>query len=454
MIPLNEQFKEQIASLFPAAEASALLDGLESEPVTAIRLNPAKEGAEMPQGEPVGWCADGRILAERPRFAMMPGWHGGLFYVQEPASMIIGEVVRRIVGLIGRNDLRYLDSCAAPGGKTTTALSALPPEAFAVANEFVAGRANILMENVIKWGLPNAAVTQGDTSAFRKMKDAFDIVAVDAPCSGEGMMRKDEEARRQWSPGLVAQCAALQREILGNVWEALKPGGYLIYSTCTFNRTENEDMLHFIRDELGAEAVDLGLNDEFGIPHSLDSELPAMRFMPHRTAGEGLFMGVMRKPDGEAAHQPKSKKNRKSSSGKGKVPAEMTGWIANPENYSFSLGSDNSWRAIPKAHAELVERLEAATRLMTAGVPLGEEKGKSLIPDAGLALSTQLSKDSFARVEVTEEDALRFLRREAIEVTGPKGYLLVCHEGLPLGFVKNLGNRANNLYPQHWRLRS
>lgn len=438
-------------------EGAALVAALDTEAVTGVRLNARKVG-EWPSeidGEAVPWCAQGLVLHSRPQFTLMPEWHGGLFYVQEPASMVVGEVARRLAERLGNGPIRYLDSCAAPGGKTTAVLSALPDDAFVVANEFIPARANILSENISKWGATNAAVCNGDTKVFRKLRRAFDIVAVDAPCSGEGMMRKDEEARRQWSEGLVAQCAALQREILDNVWEALKPGGFLIYSTCTFNRTEDEDMLHYIVEELGGESVDTGLSEEFGIPGSIDPSLHAVRFMPHRTCGEGLFLGVIRKP-GEYAPETRKTRTPKGNKGKGAVvPPQLTALLKEPEKMTFSQRPDECWQGVPAPHADLVRELEQATRVVTAGVRLGTVKGKSRVPDSTLALSTSLREDAFPRVEVTLETALNYLRRQAVALPAesPRGITLLTYRGAALGFVKNLGNRANNMYPQHWRIR-
>lgn len=458
MIELKEEFVALMRETLGAEEAEGLAAALETEPVTGVRLNPRKGMyGNVPglTGEPVSWCREGLVPCPRPRFTLMPEWHGGLFYVQEPSSMVLAEVVRRLAALLGREGLRYLDTCAAPGGKTTAAIGALPPDSFVTANEFVPSRAAILYENLARWGAPNTAVCQGDTAAFGKMRDSFDIVAVDAPCSGEGMMRKDEEARRQWSESLTRQCAALQREIAGNAWKALRPGGFLIYSTCTFNRTENEDMLRYIADELGGESVDTGIGRECGIPGSLDSDLHAMRFMPHRTCGEGLFMGVMRKPGeygGETGRRSRDKGRKKPAQA---MPRELPGLLAEPDGYVFGQGHDGCWQAIPKAHADLVAALGQATRLMSAGVRAGMPKGRDFAPDAALALSTAMSPEAYPHVETDLETALSYLRGEAVTLPAgtPRGVVVMTHAGIPLGFAKNLGNRANNMYPQAWRIR-
>ena len=470
MIELKEEFVALVREMLGCEEGAALVAALDSEPVTGVRFNPRKcsdisdivAGGLFADGRRVDWCREGLALGTRPQFTLMPEWHGGLFYVQEPASMVIGEVVRRLASRLyqgdsrlGRGGLRYLDLCAAPGGKTTAALGALPDDAFVVANEFVPTRANILCENLAKWGSPNTAVCCGDTSVFRQMRECFDIVAVDAPCSGEGMMRKDEEARRQWSEGLVRQCAALQREIVNNAWEALRPGGYLIYSTCTFNRTEDEEMLRYLVDELGGESIDTDIGSDFGVPGSLDPHLHALRFMPHRTCGEGLFMGVMRKPGERGISMPKKNKSKGKKSMAQAMPKELPGLIAEPEKYVFGTGRDGDWRAIAREHLDLVELLEKNAKVLNAGIRLGTPKGKSFVPDAALALSSALAPEAFPSVEIDLETALAYLRREAITLPAgtPQGIALIAYSGIALGFAKNLGTRANNMYPQHWRIR-
>lgn len=455
-------FADNMHNTLSADETAALCSSLLEEPETGVRFNPVKREAmartpdELSKCKPVEWCPEGVRPEQRPLFTLMPELHAGGFYVQDPSSMIISEVVRRILG-DDRTPIAYLDACAAPGGKTTAAMAVLPEGSLLLANEFIPSRAQILKENVQKWGYPGAVVTVGDTSKAGRLKNMFDIVAVDAPCSGEGMMRKDDEARRQWSAALIQQCASLQREILANVWDALKPGGHLIYSTCTFNRTENEEMVRWIMTEYGAEPVDLSLPSEWGIGKSIMSDIPALRFMPHLTRGEGLFLCVLRKADSECPDTTRHKpKKSKSSNKKCKTPESITTWLSGPEDYLLRKQNNNEWQAIPRTHADMLERIEQECTVIGAGIELCTEKGRDLIPSHGLALSTALADTAFPRVELDRTQALSFLRREAIVLPTdtPKGYVLVCHNSLPLGFMKNLGNRANNLYPQAWRIRN
>ena len=285
-------------------------------PETSVRINRGKIGVlrelrelgvlgELRTDYEVPWSnGTGLYLAERPNFTLMPALHQGLIYVQDASSMALCHIVTRLSQSLGGTPLRLLDACAAPGGKTLCAADSLPEGSLVVANEYDFRRAEILRENVIKWGLPAAVVSRGDTARFRRLREEFDIVCVDAPCSGEGMMRKDETARSQWSPALVRECAARQDEILGNVWEALRPGGFLVYSTCTFNTVENEEVISRFAADNGAEFVDTGLTEFPGVLPALKGfpGVLAARFLPSRLRGEGIFVSVIRKPGAWSPH--------------------------------------------------------------------------------------------------------------------------------------------------------
>ncbi len=384
-------------------EAPAFLDAMRKPPVVSVRLNSRKPGAEFPEGRPVKWCQTGFYLPERPVFTLDPLLHAGAYYVQDASSMIYREVVARLVS----SPVSLLDLCAAPGGKTTAMIDALPDGSRIIANEYVGKRAAILKENLIKWGYPDVSVTNRDSSFFARSGDKFDIVAVDAPCSGEGMMRKDPDAVAQWSDDLISRCATLQREIVRNGSEALKPGGYLIYSTCTFNRRENEETAEYIRDALGLIPIDMNFPEEWGIPRGIRTDIPCYRFMPHRTEGEGLFLAVFRKPDTE------------------EEPEKI------PERKNFKTRtSQKERRPVQKGNSTLSE------------------------PDITTVLATPLGHLPWPTVEVDKKTALSYLKRESVVLPedSPKGYVVITYHGLPLGPAKNIGSRANNLYPKGWRI--
>lgn len=305
MAELPILFRQQMLALLPD-EADALLQALRTEPSVAVRVN-RRKATPPPTDDHVAWCRSGIYLDARRQFTFDPLLHSGCYYVQDASSMFISHVLSQVAG---NSPVAYLDLCAAPGGKTTAAIDALPDGSLVVANEIDSRRVQILRENVVKWGYPHCVVTNSDASRLGKLHEAFDIVAADMPCSGEGMMRKDDEAVAQWTPALVEQCAARQREIASDIWQALKPGGIFIYSTCTFNRAENEDMIDFLVRSLGAEPVDIVSDPSWGIHKGVDTPYPCFRFMPHLTRGEGLFMAVVRKNGEYAEKETKKDKNK------------------------------------------------------------------------------------------------------------------------------------------------
>lgn len=452
--PLPTGFSEQIHELLPE-EAPLLLRALDEEPSVSIRLNARKTREielSLPLGDAIPWAGPlGYYLDQRPSFTADPLWHAGSYYVQEASSMLLSLVKP----LVGEEPLTALDLCAAPGGKSTLLLDLLPEGSVPISNELIRSRAQILAENIQKWGATESIVTSTEPRALGKLRTTFDFILVDAPCSGEGMFRKDEEARRQWSPALVAQCARQQREILKDIWPALRPGGILVYSTCTFNRDEDEAMVGYLVEEFGAEPLALPDCPNEITPSAL-SPYPCYRMMPHRVRGEGLFLAVLRKSEDEVPAKGKPPKGK--GRGSAKVPSEVLAWIAEDLRQDLILQQvgDDQLVAYSPSVLSLVEQLQALkVPILTSGIPLAEVKGKNYLPHPALALSLALAKETFPRVEVTQETAIRYLAREAIilpEVT-PRGFVLICYQGQALGFVKHLGNRSNNLYPQAWRIR-
>ncbi len=403
--------------------------------------------------KPVPWCQSGFFLDERPSFTLNPLLHAGVFYVQDASSMIYEKIVE---SLVGDSPVMACDLCAAPGGKTTAILNALPDHSVMLANEFTSSRATILKENLCKYGYPDLIVTNADTSRLASLKNRFDIVAVDAPCSGEGMMRKEETARSQWSEGLIRQCAALQREIIANAVDMLAPGGFLIYSTCTFNTIEDEDNVDWIAKEFGLEPLDTSLAGCDGILSQVKGEIPCLRFMPGFTRGEGLFICVFRRPAeiGTATRPLKAKKKGKNE-GKEKTDPKLLTLAKSMVTGDYEIiNHDGHLLALSPTTAALLEAIPKGVRILSAGVEIGEVKGKDLIPSHQLAMSTVLS-DHFPKVELSLGHALQYLSKETIILPQdtPKGFVTATFQGFPLGFLKNLGNRANNLYPSEYRIR-
>ena len=398
------------------------------------------------------WHTGGFYLPERPLFAADPAWHAGAYYVQDASSMAVGTLAAylRARHFGSRDDLRYLDACAAPGGKTIGAIEALGKDAYVVANEADPRRAAILAENLAKHGAPGVAVTVGPAERFSALPSAFDIIAADAPCSGEGMMRKEPVAVEQWSPTLIESCAAMQRSIVESLWKALKPGGFFIYSTCTFNRREDEDVARHMAEQLGAEPVALPMEL---FPGALPGDgAHCCRFLPGRVRGEGLFMALLRKPDGEACSKKASKKRGTNAQRPMPSLAEFAkDHIDSAER--FCVAGDS---LVPRAHAEFAASLAAAVRPLSIGLRPAELKGRSLAPTHMLAMSSVLAAGSFPSAELDYASALAYLRGESLPDVPdglPQGYFTPLWHGIPLGFAKNIGRRANNLYPDPLRLR-
>lgn len=397
---------------------SRFMDAMDRDAPTSIRINRLKcteDSLSDLLGEAhqrVTWCDDGYYLPIRPSFTFDPRFHAGWYYVQEASSMFLFRVLHQLV----HEPINILDLCAAPGGKTTTALAAIPDGSRMVCNEPIRLRANILAENIQKWGRDGVVVTNNYPKDIARSKMMFDVILCDVPCSGEGMFRKDDRAIGEWSTQKVAQCAALQREIVAEAWKCLADDGILVYSTCTFNAHEDEENVEWVCRELGAEPIEIATYKEENILGSLVEaiHLPVYRFIPGVTNGEGLFMAVVRKKGSSA----------------------------------IARGEDSSHKKGKIAHSGL--------RVLYDGIPECERKGKSLVPPHALALSANFDSTRYPVIEVDLDTAISYLRREAILLppNSPRGYVVIAYQGARLGFAKNIGNRANNLYPQEWRIKS
>lgn len=368
---------------------AAFVSGLGEEAPVSIRVNRAKWAGGVAHGERVPWSADGYYLPDRPNFTFDPLLHAGCYYVQEASSMFVEQALGQYV----TEPVEMLDMCAAPGGKSLAAISTLPEGSWLMSNEPIRQRASILAENVSKWGSERMVVVNNYPEQISKSKLKFDVILCDVPCSGEGMFRKDAQAISEWSVQNVEKCRQLQREIVAEAWKCLRPGGILIYSTCTFNTRENEENVRWIMDEYGAEILPVDIREEWNVVGSLLAEFdgPVYRFIPGVTRGEGIFMAVMRK--------------------------------------------DGEWKAQKKPSLDklppMLHRMEL-TRLSGEG------------------------KDTAPRVEIDYDTAIAYLRREAIRLPddSPRGIITLTYRGVDIGQAKNIGNRANNLYPKEWRIKS
>lgn len=450
MLPLPEVFKATMCRELGDDEAQKLFAALDTDPDVSIRLNPMKP-AETFDGDAVGWSAGGRYLDERPQFTLDPHHHGGAYYVQEASSQFVGYLLKDL-DLKGR---RVLDMCAAPGGKSTIYSTLVGRDGLVVANDISHGRALALADNVKRWGMGNVVVTCNDPSHIAHFEHWFDVVAVDAPCSGEGMFRKMEEARTEWNESSPSQCAERQREILGEAWHTLRPGGTLLYSTCTFNATEDEGIVDWLMSEYGDELEsfdDVELDPSWGVAASRRDKFQCFHFYPHKVRGEGFFVAVARKADGAIRRrQPKMKRNLFTQL-KGAELAELSRWVDDAQRMSFRRLNDMII-AYDSAVVDDVTQLSGSLFVVYSGVACGEIFKGVLKPEHPLALYVWRNRDVVPEVEVSLVDAQNYLRKQDIDASQfEDGINVVMYKGVSLGYVKRIGARCNNMYPKDLRI--
>ena len=448
---LPQAFIERTKALFGNELWEAYIQSFEEKKPVSIRLNPYKtinnSLLSWPLRGQVPWASHAWYLSERPAFISDPLFHVGCYYVQEAASMFLEPFIKTYVPA----PVICLDLCAAPGGKSTHLSSILPEGSLLVANEVIRSRANILAENLIKWGNPASIVTNNDPERIGRLTHFFDLIVADVPCSGEGMFRKNPEAISEWSLEHVKLCSERQRRIIASIWNSLKPGGILIYSTCTFNREENEDNVEWIKNTYGASSLAIPLKKEWNV----QERVTCYRLIPGKTIGEGFFIAAVKKREEEVRFS-----HGMRSSGK-KIPVNFNPYITairhwlTGADYDIEL-ENQTLLAIPSLHREAWQLLKDQLKIVHAGVTFKTIKGKDTVPEHSLAMSCCFNREAFPSIEVNIETAVAYLRKQAIQLPGtvPKGYVLLTYKNHPLGFVKNIGNRANNLYPQEWRIRS
>ena len=445
----------------------AALDALSGKASVSVRLNPAKlKPADNDMAgrifsmktSQVPWSPYGFFLESRPQFTLDPLMHAGCYYVQDSSAMFVGTVFRQALRSMQtvHRPLRVLDLCAAPGGKTTDILASLRMSGLEsyilVSNEVMKQRAAILSDNAGIWGDPLAVVTSADPKAFARLEGFFDIIVADVPCSGEGMFRKDDEAVAQWSADNVALCQARQRRIVADVWPALAEGGIFIYSTCTFNRYENDLNAEWIASELGAKPF--SFNADF--PGILRTDMGAS-LIPGLVPGEGQYCSALIKSGGQVNAESTYQKTERQHGRQLAAPAlakDISARIRDLFTEPVALESKGSMIiAVPESIEEELIRLDYL-RPLHSGTAVGEVKGKDIVPNADLALSQMLRRGAFPEAEISRNQALAFLHKDTITLPdAARGILLLTYEGHPIGFVKNLGNRCNNLHPQDRRIR-
>ena len=416
---------------------------------TAIRVNPAKwKASDTLSADPVPWCDTGYYLPERPVFTLDPLFHAGCYYVQEASSMFVAHAIRALE--LDRQPLVALDLCAAPGGKSTLLNSYLHTDSLLIANELIKTRATTLADNLVRWGKPNTIVSNNDPSAFGHLPGYLDLMLADAPCSGSGMFHKDHEAINAWSEAAVQLCRERQQRILATSLPALKEGGILLYSTCSYSAEENEQIADWLCDTQGLEPLPIPVAPEWGIEQTQSDRhaCPGYRFYPHKLRGEGFFLSAFRKVGKQATFERRKPKVEQAT-----VPT-LGRWVANADDYfTFTIGEDI--HILPRKWEADFHILHKMLYLRNAGTYVGWMANGDLVPAHDLALSLTCRAD-LPTIEFTKDEALEYLRKgnlsPAINRHGLRGWTIASYEGVRLGWMKVLPNRINNYYPKAWRI--
>ncbi len=424
------------------------------EQVTSIRLNPFKINkpetvfsVENIAGA-IPWTSKGYYLSQRPSFTFDPLFHAGCYYVQEASSMLLEQALRQTVDLTV--PLKVLDLCAAPGGKTTHIQSLISSDSLLVSNEVIRGRASILKDNLIKWGSSNVMVTNNDPRDFSQLSNYFDVLVVDAPCSGSGLFRKEAEAIEEWSSSNVQLCAQRQQRILADVWPALKNGGILIYATCSYSMEEDEAIVNWVMNSFKADTIPLSLQESWGVVETKEKGY-GYRCWPDKVKGEGFFLACFKKGESEDFLSKKSKKEkRKSELVRLKERALADQWFKG-EGFQY-YSRENTIYAWPEIVADDFLLLLNELHVVYSGTIIGTVVRDKLIPDHALAMSGNI-EETIVRLPVDKENAIRFLQKKEMTIAATdKGWQLVAYNDHPLGWVNALSNRMNNYYPKELRI--
>lgn len=429
-------------------ETVPFLQSLTTPSPTSIRINP-KKNDDKANLVKIPWARHGRYLDTRPSFTLDPSFHAGAYYVQEASSMFLEQALWSSTNI--KKPIKVLDLCAAPGGKSTHLLSLLHPESLLVCNEVIRSRASILIENLQKWGHSNMVVTQNDPRDFAGLQGFFDLILVDAPCSGEGMFRKEPTALKEWSVENVHLCALRQRRILKDIWPALKTNGVLIYSTCTYNEAEDEETMEWLSKAHATEFLPISTPSEWEIKESKHKQVIGYRLYPHRLKGEGFFISCLRKNENQKELMVRQKRNLSKPSDQEVEP--LKSWIINPEDIEFTQHNSIIHGITKSIHHDL-GLLSQQLKVIYAGTALATNKHGKWIPEHAAALCCHLNTGSFPLVELSYDQALQYLRKETFDIgTSSRGFALVGYKKNILGWVNVLDNRVNNLYPASWRIR-
>jgi len=426
------------------------------EQVVSIRLNPQKQtqqplSVSQYQLYKVPWSTNGCYLSERPSFTADPLFHAGAYYVQEASSMFLEEALKQTVDL--SQPVRVLDLCAAPGGKSTLIQSVISNESLLVSNEVTKTRVTVLLENITKWGAANVIVTNNDPKDFQRLENYFDVIVVDAPCSGSGLFRKDPDAIDEWSEQQVQLCSQRQQRILADIMPSLKQGGVLIYSTCSYSEAEDEAIADWLIEEFKVESVRFKVDEEWNIVETQSNSHKGYgyRFYPDKVKGEGFFIAAFKKAGGADNDWQLGRQKGRSGKLGDKEAAIVKPYLKTAADFFF-IKQKEEVLAVPTKLEDDLTAIQNALYIKKAGVKLGTIIRNELIPDHELAVSKIINPLLIA-IEIDQADALQYLRRQDISInTTLKGWALITHQQLPLGWAKILPNRINNYYPKAWRI--
>jgi len=443
---LPERFIQRIRTQ-EYIDSNGLLNALQEPSPVSIRINPFRWNRRPVDSEPVQWCTTGFYLETRPSFTLDPLFHSGCYYPQESSGMFLEQVFKQVVSPDGY--IRALDLCGAPGGKSTHLSSLIGSTGLLVSNEVIRARASVLYENITKWGVTNTLVTQNDASAFSELEGFFDVILVDAPCSGEGMFR-DNVAVNEWSEENTIHCSERQKRILTDIWPALNGNGILIFSTCTFNPGENESNVKWLVKKYQAEAVELDISEFNGITKIDHEGITGYGFYPGRIKGEGLFVSVIRKSGNPERMITGTRKKQSFEPVRSDLEVVKEWTTFNADNI---IRSGDEIYYVP-GRMDDYRILKQSLKLISPGTKICSVKKNGYVPAHELALSDGIRTDAFHKADLDYSQALSYLRRDNIQPSGiPKGWFLPAYNGINLGFCNNIGSRINNYYPVKWRIR-
>ena len=421
------------------------------EQVTSIRLNPKKKSTGYNIQAQVPWSKDGYYLNERPSFTLDPTFHAGAYYVQEASSMFLQQALQQTVDLT--QPIKVLDLCAAPGGKSTLIQSIISNDSILVSNEVIKTRVNILTENITKWGAANVIVTNNDPKDFKRLQNYFDIIVVDAPCSGSGLFRKDITAIEEWSENNVQLCSQRQQRILADVLPSLKQDGVIIYSTCSYSQAEDEEIADWLVNDCNLSTINLQIEAVWNIVETQapQSNAYGYRFYPDKVKGEGFFLAAFKKTVASNFEEIVIKQKVAPEKITKTEIQVVEHWLKNTVEYFFIKQNDEII-AMPLSLQDDLLIIQATLYIKKAGIKLGTVIRNELIPHHELAVSSCIN-DTIAFIPVDLQTALQYLRRNDIVInTSIKGWALLTYQQLPLGWIKILPNRINNYYPKEWRI--